>query len=349
MENKIKVLVTGGSGFIGTCLIKNLIKDDKYLVFNVDKNRPIIEKKENYEKNRFIPCDITEAKLINNIVLEIRPDFIINLAAETHVDRSIDSPDIFVKNNVLGTLNLLEATRNLYQEMPSKWKNKFIFYHAGTDEVYGSGIDNEYFNENSRYNPSSPYSASKAASNFLVQSWFNTYKLPIVIGNCSNNYGPAQFPEKLIPLVIYKALNDQKIPLYGDGKATRDWIYVEDHVKAILRIIESGKPGSSYCIGGNNLQTNIEIVKDICKILDEKLNPNISFKNLITYVEDRPGHDKRYALDTKKLNLDLKWEAEYSYKNALEYTVEWYIKNQKWCEQKLSTANYHGQRLGLIK
>lgn len=352
MHQMLRVLVTGGSGFIGRCLIKNLLYKKNYEVFNVDKisyasemiDEKCIIKNSSY---KFFKCDITEKKLINEIIFQIKPNLIINLAAETHVDRSIDNPDFFIYNNVIGTLNLLEASRRLYMKMPSNWREKFLFYHAGTDEVYGSAEKNEYFNEESQYKPRSPYSASKASSNFLVQSWFHTYKLPIVIGNCSNNFGPGQFPEKLIPLSIFKALNHQKINLYGNGEAIRDWIYVEDHIEAILKIIESGKPGNSYCIGGNNLKTNNEIINNICEILDNKINPNNSFKQLITYVDDRPGHDKRYALNIKKIKDQLDWEPKSSFANSLKITVEWYIQNKEWIKQKLLNANYSGERIGI--
>lgn len=351
MDNKIKILVTGGSGFIGKCLIGKLINKKNYQIFNLDKNLNSSSefkfKNTNYLRFKFINCDLLKKRLVKKVLFEIKPNIIVHLAAETHVDRSIDNPKIFVDNNVSGTFNILEGARSLYNEMPSEWKNKFIFYHAGTDEVYGSASKNQFFNEDSRYNPRSPYSASKAASNFLVQSWFNTYNLPIVIGNCSNNFGPKQFPEKLIPLAIYKALNNKKIPLYGDGQAVRDWIFVEDHVNAILSIIKFGKIGSTYCIGANNLKTNNQIIKDICLMLDEKINPSDSFLNLISYVKDRPGHDKRYALCTKKIKQDLRWAPKYSYKSALSLTVDWYIKNKEWYNQKLIYANYNCERLGL--
>ena len=353
-NKKIKVLVTGGSGFIGRYLIKDLLKKKNYKVFNIDKNSyasEICEEKNNIknERYKFLNYDLSDKSNIKEIVLDIKPDLIINLAAETHVDRSIDNPELFIVNNIIGTLNLLEAARNLYRKMPNDWQENFIFYHAGTDEVYGSALENEYFNEKSSYNPRSPYSASKASSNFLVQSWFHTYNIPILIGNCSNNFGPQQFPEKLIPLSIYKALNNQKIPLYGNGESIRDWIYVEDHINAILKIIESGKPGNSYCIGANNLRTNNQIVKSICEILDKKTNPINSYKNLITYVDDRPGHDKRYALDITKIKNDLAWKPIYSFDENLKLTVDWYVDNQLWCEKKLINANYNCERLGLYK
>lgn len=354
-SNKIKkVLITGGSGFIGRHLVKDLLNKKNYKVFNIDKNgyasKTISQlNKIKDERYKFFQCDLSDKVRIKEIVFEIIPDLIINLAAETHVDRSIDKPEFFVLNNVIGTLNLLEAVRNLYYKMPNEWQEKFIFYHAGTDEVYGSALENEYFNENSKYNPRSPYSTSKASSNFLVQSWFHTYNIPTLIGNCSNNFGPAQFPEKLIPLSIYKALNNQKIPLYGNGEAIRDWIYVKDHINAILKIIESGKIGESYCIGANNLRTNNQIVENICEILDKKLNPRISYRNLISYVDDRPGHDKRYALEITKVKKDLDWEPIYPFKESLKLTVDWYIENKLWCESQLIRANYNCERLGLNK
>lgn len=350
----IKVLITGGSGFIGRNLVEFLLNKKNYKIFNIDKNGYASEtnfklNEINNERYKFYKCDLCNKVRIKEIVFEIIPDLIINLAAETHVDRSIDNPELFITNNIMGTLNLLEAARKLYYKMPNDWQENFIFYHAGTDEVYGSALENEYFNENSKYNPRSPYSTSKASSNFLVQSWFYTYNIPIVIGNCSNNFGPAQFPEKLIPLSIFKALNNQKIPLYGNGESIRDWIYVKDHINAILKIIEFGKPGESYCIGANNLRTNNQIVQSICDNLDKKLNPRISYRNLISYVDDRPGHDKRYALDIKKLKKDLNWEPIFPFKENLKLTVDWYVDNQLWCERQLSSANYNCERLGLNK
>lgn len=352
-SNEIKkVLVTGGSGFIGRHLVKYLLDKKNYKVFNIDKRSYASEKELELiniknEKYKFFQYDLSDKSRIKEIVFEIIPDLIINLAAETHVDRSIDNPEPFVLNNIIGTLNLLEAVRYLYYRMPTNWQEKFIFYHAGTDEVYGSALENEYFNENSKYNPRSPYSTSKASSNFLVQSWFHTYKIPILIGNCSNNFGPAQFPEKLIPLSIFKALNNQKIPLYGNGESIRDWIYVKDHINAILKIIELGKPGKSYCIGANNLRTNNQIVENICEILDKRLNPLISYRNLISYVDDRPGHDKRYALDITKIKNDLDWEPIYPFKENLKLTIDWYIDNQLWSERQLTSSNYNCERLGL--
>ncbi len=346
------ILVTGGSGFIGKNLIEKLIISTDYKICNIDKNsyasdEILILDKNKKSRYKFIKYDLSEKKEIVDILFEINPDIIINLAAETHVDRSIDSPELFIENNVSATLNLLESTRKLYLTMNKDWQNKFIFYHAGTDEIYGSAKKNQYFNEKSKYSPRSPYSASKASTNFLVMSWFHTYNLPIVVGNCSNNFGPGQFPEKLIPLVIFKVLNNLNIPIYGDGDFIRDWIFVKDHVDAILKIIEVGKPGESYCIGANNLITNNDIVKIICEILDEKLNNKSSCKNLISYVADRPGHDRRYALDTKKIKKEINWEPKYSFESAIRITVDWYLNNQKWLDRQLYKSNYSGERLGL--
>ena len=348
----MKVLVTGGSGFIGSHLIEKLLKNTNYRIFNIDKNlytsdKFSIEDNQLKERYKFFNCDLIDKRKIEEILFEITPNLIINLAAETHVDSSIDNPEFYVDNNISSTLNILESARKIYFKMNKDWQNKFIFYHAGTDEIYGSAGENEYFNENSKYNPRSPYSASKASTNCLVQSWFHTYKIPVIIGNSSNNFGPRQFPEKLIPLVIFKALNNQKIPIYGDGEFVRDWIYVDDHVNAILKIIELGKTGESYCIGANNLITNNNIVQIICEILDEKLNRKISFKNLISHVADRPGHDKRYALDTKKIKKETNWQPIYSFRSALTITLDWYLNNQKWVDNQLSRSNYNCERLGL--
>ena len=347
----MKVLIAGGSGFIGRNLIEKLLIHTDYKIFNIDKNGyasdEIIIDNNLKDRYKFINYDLSDSSKIQEIIFQINPDLIINLAADTHVDRSIDDPDVFVENNISATLNLLESARKLYLKMDKDRKNKFIFYHAGTDEIYGSAKENSFFNEQSKINPRSPYSASKASTDFLVKSWFHTYKLPILIGNCSNNFGPGQFPEKLIPLVIFKIINNFKIPIYGDGEFIRDWIYVHDHVEAILKIIELGKYGESYCIGANNLISNNAIVKLICEILDKKLNKKSSSKNLIYYVRDRPGNDKRYALDTKKIKKEINWEPKYSFESSLRITVDWYLNNQIWVEKQLGKSDYNCERLGL--
>ena len=339
----MKILITGGAGFIGGALIRNLLLTCQDKVFNVDKltyasdlesiNR--IKASTNKERYEFINIDLYDFEKTKEIIECIKPDKIIHLAAESHVDRSITSPRIFMNSNIIGTFNLLEAARLYWDKFDNE---KFIFHHVSTDEVFGTlgPCEEERFNENSRYDPRSPYSASKASSDHLVRSYFHTYGLPTIITNCSNNFGPWQYPEKLIPVVILKAINNQPIPLYGDGKNIRDWLYVEDHIEAMKTLWNSGRIGETYCIGGESERNNISIVEFICERLDEKLKKKDFHKKLITYVQDRPGHDQRYAIDPHKIKNELNWEAKYDFEKGMDITIDWYLKNIKWCAKCLS-------------
>lgn len=348
------IIVTGGSGFIGTNLIKKLLQEPDVNVINLDKQKStyISEfKKYSYKKTnryQYLKIDLSDSESTISAVKKVNPDLIIHLAAESHVDRSITSPFDFVQSNILGTFNLLQASLSHWKSLSKDRKNNFRFHHVSTDEVYGSLMLNEFSSENSKYSPNSPYSASKAASDHLVNAWFKTYDLPVVTSHCSNNYGPWQFPEKLIPLVINKAINLESIPIYGKGNNIRDWLYVEDHVDAILLIAKTGKLGETYCIGGNNEKTNREIVMEICNELDLIRPRNNKYASLITYVKDRPGHDMRYAIDSSKIKKDLGWCPKYNFEEGIKNTINWYLKNINWCKKVLKEADYNCERLGLL-
>lgn len=336
---KKTILITGGAGFIGSHVVRRFVtKYPDYLIVNADKltyagnleNLRDVDKKENY---RFERLDIVDKKAVTGLFEKFSFDGVIHLAAESHVDRSITGPDEFVFTNIVGTVNLLNAARN-------SWKNNpegKLFYHISTDEVYGSLGKEGYFTEKTSYDPRSPYSASKASSDHMVRAYHHTYGLPVVISNCSNNYGPNQFPEKLIPLAINNIKNSKPVPVYGKGENIRDWLYVEDHASAIDLIFHRGQTGDTYNIGGNNEWMNIDLIKLLCSILDRKLNrPEGTSAKLITYVTDRPGHDMRYAIDSSKLQRELGWSPIPSFANGLEKTVDWYLSNTKWLENVLS-------------
>ena len=327
----MKILVTGGYGFIGSNFILNTITSDK-TIYNVDKltyasnkhNLSSIEKLPNYG---FFNIDICDKTAISRLIMDYKPDILFHFAAESHVDRSIHSPDHFINTNIVGTASLLNASLKLFNK-----KNDFKFIHVSTDEVFGSLDKNGLFDENSKYNPNSPYSASKASSDHLVRSWNKTYGLPAIITNCTNNYGPYQFPEKLIPLLITNCIDKKTLPIFGKGNNIRDWIFVEDHCDAIDLISKSGIIGESYCIGSSNEKTNIEIVEKICSIFDE-LSPRPSgkqYSDLIRFVDDRPGHDYRYAVDTAKMRKEFNWTPKKDFVDGLKETVMWYIKNESW-------------------
>ncbi len=336
-------MITGGAGFIGGALIRNLLLTTKYKLFNLDKltyasdleSINQIKASNNKERYEFLNVDLYDFQKTKEIVAYIKPDKIIHLAAESHVDRSIKSPRIFINSNIIGTFNLLESAR-LYWDKCNK--DKFIFHHVSTDEVFGSLelCEKERFHEKSRYDPRSPYSASKASSDHLVRSYFHTYGLPILITNCSNNFGPWQYPEKLIPVVILKAINNQPIPLYGNGINVRDWLYVEDHVEALKKLWDSGRVGETYCIGGESERSNRSVIEFICEKLDEKLNKKESHKKLITHVKDRPGHDQRYAINPNKMKTKINWQAKYNFEHGIDITIDWYLKNISWCDKCLS-------------
>ena len=327
------IVVTGGAGFIGSNFILKWLENSKENILNIDnlsyaanlRNLKVIESDPRYS---FIKTDIQNKNEITEIIKELKPRAILNFAAESHVDRSIEGPESFINTNILGTYSLLEASLNYWNELNESDKKIFRFFHISTDEVFGSlNLNEKKSTENSSYKPNSPYSASKAASDHLVRAWHHTFKLPTLVSNCTNNYGPHQHEEKLIPLVITKALKNENLPIYGDGKNIRDWLYVEDHCEAIMKILESGKPGETYNIGGNCEKSNLEVVDEICKILDSK-NPKqngSSYSEQIKFVKDRPGHDFRYSLDIAKIENNLNWRPKESFASGLAKTVQWYL------------------------
>ena len=337
-----KIFITGGSGFIGTNFIYYCI-DKGYEIMNYDNltyagnkyNLKNISDSENYT---FVKGNICDHNLLYDCLKNFKPNYVVNFAAESHVDRSIDTPQNFIRTNILGTYNLLESTLKYYNENNDI---EFKLLHISTDEVFGSLSDNQnLFNENSRYNPSSPYSASKASSDHLVNAWIKTYNLPAIITNCSNNYGPYQYPEKLIPLIIQRCILEDKLPIYGNGKNIRDWIYVEDHCDALYQVLNNGETGQNYLIGGNQEKTNIEVVELICEILDElKPSRNLkSYADLIRYVDDRPAHDYRYAIDCTKIDKELNWKPKVNFQDGMKQTINWYLENMDWMNQ-IKTKN----------
>ena len=354
------ILVTGGAGFIGGALIRNLLKKSDCKIYNLDKlnyssdltsiNLTLENLNHKGEtKYKFLKVDLAKEEEVNKAIKVVNPDLIFHLAAESHVDRSIDNPFNFISSNILGTFYLLQASLKHFENLNNKRKENFRFVHISTDEVFGSLNEKGYFCENTKYDPRSPYSASKASSDHLVSSWYHTYGLPSIITNCTNNFGPWQFPEKLIPLVIFKALMNEDIPIYGSGNNIRDWLYVDDHINGILLAAQKGIPGKKYCIGGNNEKSNKEVVEIICTILDEELSKGLSYKKLIKFVKNRPGHDFRYAIDSTLIRKELGWEPKYSFENAIRDTTIWYLNNQVWCKKMLKISNYGCERIGLFK
>jgi len=356
MKNTKTIFITGGAGFIGSALIRNLVKNTQYEVVNIDKltysgNIESLKSIQDSKSYVFEQIDICDQTKLINVFSKYRPDFVIHLAAESHVDRSIDGPKKFIETNIVGTYNLLEVSKNYWQSLKNTKKENFRFLHVSTDEVYGdlAGLS-DFFTEETPYDPSSPYSASKACSDHLVRAWHRSFGLPVLITNCSNNYGPFQFPEKLIPHVILSAINGKKIPIYGDGTQIRDWLYVQDHISALMDVALKGIIGETYNIGGNNEIQNIEVVKKICAILDkeipEKLNDISSFSELITYVEDRPGHDVRYAIDSTKIKNNLGWSPKEHFESGIFKTVQWYLENLSWTDN-IQNGNYKLERIGV--
>ncbi|MDH1338871.1 dTDP-glucose 4,6-dehydratase [Ectopseudomonas oleovorans] len=353
----MRILVTGGAGFIGSALIRHLIQNTGHQVLNLDKltyagNLESLAPVDDNPRYRFVQADIADSPVVAQTLAEFQPDAIMHLAAESHVDRSIDGPAAFIQTNIVGTYSLLESTRAYWLGLSAERKAAFRFHHISTDEVYGDlhGVD-DLFTETTPYAPSSPYSASKAASDHLVRAWQRTYGLPVLLTNCSNNYGPYHFPEKLIPLMILNALAGKPLPVYGNGQQVRDWLYVEDHARALLKVVSEGQVGETYNIGGHNEQKNLDVVRAICALLEE-LAPQkpagiARYEDLITYVQDRPGHDLRYAIDAGKIERELGWIPQETFETGLRKTVQWYLDNLDWC-RRVQDGSYQGQRLGAL-
>tara|TARA_R110001583_G_scaffold132895_1_gene284808 strand:+ start:5515 stop:6564 length:1050 start_codon:yes stop_codon:yes gene_type:complete len=347
-----KILVTGGAGFIGSAVVRHIINNTNYSVINVDKltyagNLESLLDIVDSTKYHFEQVDICNRSELDRVFAEHKPNFVMHLAAESHVDRSIDGPAAFIETNIVGTYTLLEAARQYWMTLNDEQKLAFRFHHISTDEVYGDlEGTSDLFTETTSYEPSSPYSASKASSDHLVRAWLRTYGLPTIITNCSNNYGPYHFPEKLIPLVILNVLEGKPLPIYGKGDQIRDWLYVEDHARALYKVVTEGEIGETYNIGGHNEKQNIEVVETLCNILNELVPNDTDYKELITFVADRPGHDVRYAIDASKIERELGWKPVETFDTGLRNTVEWYLANSKWCK-RVQDGSYQRERLGV--
>ena len=350
----MKILITGGAGFIGSAVIRHIIQNTNNEVLNIDKltyagNLESLKEIDQHPNYQFEQIDICDTEQIAAAIEAFRPNAIMHLAAESHVDRSIDGPAAFIQTNIVGTYTLLEVARKYWMSLDAESQQNFRFHHISTDEVYGDlEGTTDLFTEKTSYAPSSPYSASKASSDHLVRAWHRTYGLPVIVTNCSNNYGPYHFPEKLIPLVILNALDAKPLPVYGNGQQIRDWLFVEDHARALYKVVTEGVVGETYNIGGHNEKQNIEVVKTICKILDE-LKPQASgqaYESLITFVKDRPGHDLRYAIDATKIQEELGWTPTETFETGIRKTVQWYLNNLDWCH-RVQDGSYQRERLGV--
>ncbi|MDD2795102.1 dTDP-glucose 4,6-dehydratase [Acidocella sp.] len=348
----MKILLTGGCGFIGSAVIRHAIAASQHEIINIDKMtyaacEDALEAALTHPRHTLIKADITDSAAMRAAFAAHQPDAVMHLAAESHVDRSIDGPAAFIHTNVTGTFTLLEAAREYYTTLPPARRETFRFHHISTDEVFGALADEDPpFNEHTPYDPRSPYSASKAASDHLVRAWGHTYDLPVIVSNTTNNYGPWQFPEKLIPLILINAIEEKPLPVYGDGQNTRDWLFVEDHAQALLKAVESGTAGETYCIGPRQPRKNIDVVKAICAILDERRpSPNGPRARLITYVRDRPGHDHRYEIDPTTAEAALGWKAAHDFEHGLAATIDWYLAHEDWW-RAIAAQKYSGQRLG---
>ena len=348
----MRILVTGGAGFIGSAVCRYLIKETQNRVINFDKltyagNPESLRQIEGDLRYSFLKADICDQQRVRNIFSEFAPEAVLHLAAESHVDRSISGSRAFIETNIVGTHTMLDAARVYWSGLDGEAKDKFRFIHVSTDEVYGSLGPDGLFEESTPYDPSSPYAASKAASDHLAIAWHRTYGLPVIVSNCSNNYGPYHFPEKLIPLVILNALEAKPLPVYGNGSNVRDWLYVDDHARALYQILQKGRPGETYNVGGRNERTNLQVVRGICNALDNLRPAGAPHDRLITYVTDRPGHDQRYAINASKLERELGWRAQETFESGLSKTVQWYLQNQWWWAP-LRERVYAGERMGLI-
>jgi dTDP-glucose 4,6-dehydratase len=348
-----RILVTGGAGFIGSALVRHLVEQTDHTVLNLDKltyagNPQSLEDIVGHDRYRFVQGDIGDQALVRSLLEQFQPDVVTHLAAESHVDRSIDGPTAFIETNIVGTFALLTQALEYWRGLPPDAQSRFRFHHISTDEVFGSLGTEGRFCETTPYDPRSPYSASKASSDHLVRAWSHTYGLPVLVTNCSNNYGPRQFPEKLVPLTIISALAEKPLPVYGDGRNIRDWLHVDDHVRALIRVFEGGAPGETYVVGGNGERTNIEVVSHICECLDvaRPRTGGRRYADLITFVRDRPGHDRRYAIDAGKITECLGWSPVETVESGLEKTVRWYLENGAWWQPILG-GDYAGERLGL--
>lgn len=356
---KSRILVTGGAGFIGGAVVRRLLRETEAIIFNLDKcgyasdltsiDGVIHELgASSHGRHHLLKVDLASPDATDQAVREANPDLVLHLAAESHVDRSIDGPGAFLESNVLGTFNLLQSVRTHWEQLGGERRDRFRFHHISTDEVFGSLGATGRFSESTPYDPRSPYSASKAASDHLVNAWHHTYGLPVVLTNCSNNFGPWQFPEKLIPVVILKAANGEPIPLYGDGANVRDWLYVEDHVDALLLAASRGIVGHSYCVGGHGERTNKQVVESICALMDDLKSADQPHTQLINFVKDRPGHDRRYAINPEKISQSLGWQPRHSFEQGLAATVRWYLDNLEWCKIVQERSGYSGSRIGTV-